>query len=239
MPDTPSALAQTIQDIVDANRILANEDVLDGFGHVSARHPERPDRFLISRSRSPALVTGADIVELDLDGEPEAPLSVGLYVERVIHAAFYKARPDVMAVSHHHAASVMPFCQTGMPVVPVFHIGAVIGAQVPFWDSRDEFGDTNLLVENMAQADSLARACGPHWSVLLRRHGACNLGRSVKEMVFRSVHLKQNAELQFQSAMLGEVSPLTAKEIELAATLNLGPLVQTRLWDFWKARLGH
>lgn len=230
-------LAQTIQDIVDANHILANEGVLDGFGHVSARHPHHPDRFLISRSRSPALVARDDIVELDLDGEPLEPLTVGLYVERVIHGAFFRARPDVMAVSHHHAASVMPFCQTGVPIVPVFHIGAVIGETVPFWDSRDEFGDTNMLVETLDQAHSLARACGENWSVLLRRHGACNLGRSVREVVFRSVHLKQNAELQFQSQALGVVSPLTSTEIALAAQLNLGALVQTRLWDYWKGRL--
>lgn len=230
-------LAQTIQDIVDANHILANEGVLDGFGHVSARHPHHPDRFLISRSRSPALVAREDIVELDLDGEPLEPLKVGLYVERVIHGAFFRARPDVMAVSHHHAASVMPFCQTGVPIVPVFHVGAVIGETVPFWDSRDEFGDTNMLVETLDQAHSLARACGENWSVLLRRHGACNLGRSVREVVFRSVHLKQNAELQFQSQALGAVSPLTSTEIALAAQLNLGALVQTRLWDYWKGRL--
>ena len=230
-------LAQTIQDIVDANHILANEGVLDGFGHVSARHPHHPDRFLISRSRSPALVAREDIVELDLDGEPLEPLKVGLYVERVIHGAFFRARPDVMAVSHHHAASVMPFCQTGVPIVPVFHVGAVIGETVPFWDSRDEFGDTNMLVETLDQAHSLARACGENWSVLLRRHGACNLGRSVREVVFRSVHLKQNAELQFQSQVLGAVSPLTSTEIALAAQLNLGALVQTRLWDYWKGRL--
>ena len=54
-------LVELSRDIVIANRILANQGVVDGFGHVSARHPDNPERFLLSRSRSPELVSIDDI----------------------------------------------------------------------------------------------------------------------------------------------------------------------------------
>jgi len=145
-----------------ANRILANEGVLDAFGHVSLRHPNDPGRYLLSRSRSPGLIEATDLLEFTLDSEPVAPPSVQLYAERVIHGCIYQARPDVMAVCHHHAPAVMPFCVAGVPLVPVIHVAAIMGETVPFWDQRDEFGDTNLLVVKQEEGRSLARALGPH-----------------------------------------------------------------------------
>jgi HCOMODA/2-hydroxy-3-carboxy-muconic semialdehyde decarboxylase len=121
--------------------------------------------------------------------------------------------------------------------VPVLHVGAVIGGEVPFWDARDEFGDTDMLVSTLAQAHSLARALGPHWVVILRRHGAVVVGRSLREVVFRAVHLKLNAEVQLQAQALGSLTTLSPKEIELSAEVNLRPTVQERLWDYWVLRL--
>ena len=136
------------------------------------RHPRDPDRYLLSRSRAPELVSPADVIEYDLDSDPLTPTSEKLYAERVIHGEIYKARPDVMAVVHHHAPAMMPFCITGTPLVPVFHLGATIGASVPFWDQHDEFGDTNLLVVKPEEGASLARALGRSNLVLMNRHGA-------------------------------------------------------------------
>ena len=141
-----SALDEAREKLALANRILAHEGVLDAFGHVSMRHPSDPGRYLLPRSRSPELVEPADILEFTLDSEPVVPPTVLLYGERVIHGCTYEARPDVHAVCHHHARTVMPFCISGVPLVPVSHLGATMGAKVPFWDQRDEFGDTNLLV---------------------------------------------------------------------------------------------
>ncbi|HEY8442740.1 MAG TPA: class II aldolase/adducin family protein, partial [Xanthobacteraceae bacterium] len=154
-----------------ANRILANEGVLDAFGHASLRHPNDPGRYLLSRSRSPGLVEPADILEFTLDSKPVASPRVQLYAERVIHGCIYQARPDVTAICHHHAPAVMPFCIAGVPIVPVFHVAAVLGETVPFWDQRDDFGDSNLLVVKPEEGRSLARALGPHSAVLMRRHG--------------------------------------------------------------------
>ena len=135
-----------VEELALANRILAHEGVLDAFGHVSMRHPTLADRYLLSRSRSPLLIEPDDIFEFTLDSEPVRPAKALLYAERVIHGCIYQARKDVMAVCHHHAPAVMPFCIAGKAIVPVFHLGAAMGEEAPFWDQHDEFGDTNLLV---------------------------------------------------------------------------------------------
>ena len=129
-----------------ANRIIANEGVLDAFGHVSMRHPTDPGRYLLSRSRAPELVQPDDILEFTLDSQPVNPTDVRFYGERVIHGGIYQARPDVNAVCHHHAPSILPFCISGMDLRPVYHLGATLGEKVPFWDARDDFGDTTLIV---------------------------------------------------------------------------------------------
>ena len=160
-----------------ANRLLTNEGVLDAFGHVSMRHPTDPGRYLLSRSRSPGVIEAGDILEFTLDSEPVVPPTVQLYAERVIHGCIYQARPDVTAVCHHHAPAVMPFCIAGVPIVPVFHLGAAGGETVPFWNQNDEFGDTNLLVVKPEEGRSLARALGAHAAVLMNNHGATVVGR--------------------------------------------------------------
>src|SRR5262249_51785012 len=155
------------------------------------RHPADPDRYLLSRSRSPGLIEPDDILEFTLDSQPVAPPSVQLYAERVIHGCIYQARPDVMAVCHHHAPAVMPFCIAGLPIIAVFQLGAAAGEKVPFWNQRDEFGDTNLLVVKPEEGRSLARARpaarGPHESP------RCDRGRrrSARVGIALDLHVSQ------------------------------------------------
>ncbi len=226
------------QELAVANRILATEGVIDAFGHVSIRHPDNPGRYFLSRSRSPELVEPADILEFDLDSQPVHPPTVQLYAERVIHGEIYKARPDVIAVCHHHAPAVMPFCISGDPIVPVFHLGAAMGPVAPFWDSRDDFGDTNLLVVKPAEGASLARALGPHLMVLMRRHGATVVGLSLRELVFRSIYSCDNARYLSEAKRLGNVGPLSPGEIKMAQEIYALPNAQTRAWEYWATRLG-
>jgi ribulose-5-phosphate 4-epimerase/fuculose-1-phosphate aldolase len=232
----PDDLAEVRYQVALANRMLANEGVLDAFGHVSLRHPTNPGRYLLSRSRSPGLIEAADILEFALDSEPVAPPTVQLYAERVIHGCIYQARPDVMAVCHHHAPAVMPFCIAGVPLIPVIHVAAIMGETVPFWDQRDDFGDTNLLVVKQEEGRSLARALGPHSAVLMRRHGATVVGANVRELVFRSIAMCQNAEYQMRALALGSFGPLTPGETKLAAAINLSPGPLSRAWEYWTAR---
>ncbi len=233
-------LAQARHDLAVANRIVSYEGIIDAFGHVSMRHPARPDRFLISRSRSPEVVEAADIYEYTLDCELVTPMPQGIrgYGELVIHGAIYKARPDVNAVAHHHSMAFLPFCNSGEPLQPLYHMGAQIGEKVPFWDSRDEFGDTNLLVLKPEEGPSLARALGPYWLVLMRRHGATVAGRNLTELVFRTIYTARNAELQLMCKANGAaLSPLTAGEAKMAMARNLEPRPQARAWEYWSVRL--
>jgi ribulose-5-phosphate 4-epimerase/fuculose-1-phosphate aldolase len=234
MPDT---LAQLREELAISNHILSNEGVLDAFGHVSVRHPTDPGRFLISRHRAPELVEPSDILEMTLDCQPVAPTNVRLYGECVIHGCIYQARPDVQAVCHHHAPEVMPYAIAGVPLVPIFHLGAPIGPKVPIWDSRDDFGDTALVVVKPEEGRSLAKALGPHWVVLMRRHGATVVGTSLRELVFRTVYSCRNAGLQTQAHLLGHVGALTPEEIEQARAYNLRPGPVGRAWDYWVRQL--
>ena len=230
-------LDETRYELSLASRMLANEGVLDSFGHVSLRHPADPGRYLLARSRSPQLVEPADVLEFTLDSQPVEPPSVQLFAERVIHGCLFEARPDVMAVCHHHAPAVLPFAIAGVPIVPVFHLGAAMGETVPFWDQRDEFGDTNLLVVKPEEGRSLARALGSHAAVLMTHHGATVVGRDLRELVSRTIFMCRNAEFQLQAQMLGKVVPLSSGEAKLAGSLNALPNVVGRTWEYWTMRL--
>src|SRR5512144_2086494 len=232
-PRMPNPLTEACYELALANRIIAHEGVLDGFGHVSMRHPTDRGRYLLARSRSPELIEPADIFEFTLDSEPVAAKGVTLYGERVIHGCIYQARPDVNAVCHHHSPSVLPFCITGIELVPVFHMGAVLGTSAPFWDSRDEFGDTNLLVVKPEEGASLARALGSHSIVVMRRHGATVVGGGLRELVFRTIYSARNAEHQLAAHVLGHVSPLTDGEADMAGQLNLAPGPLARAYEYW------
>jgi HCOMODA/2-hydroxy-3-carboxy-muconic semialdehyde decarboxylase len=234
----PNSLDEVRRQLAIANRILGNEGVIDAFGHASVRHPDNPNRYFLSRSRSPLFVEPDDILEFDLDSEPIRPLTVQPYGERVIHGEIFKARPDVNAVVHHHSGSVLPFCMTGVPLVPLFHLGATMGETVPFWDQRDEFGDTNMLVLEPAEGASLARALGDNWTVLMKRHGATVAGTSLREAVFRSVNGCLNAEYQLKAMSIGTITPLTSAEARDGGNYNLLPRPMDRAWEYWTLRLG-
>jgi ribulose-5-phosphate 4-epimerase/fuculose-1-phosphate aldolase len=230
-------LDEARRDLSIANRIVANEGVLDAFGHVSMRHPDNPNRYFLSRSRSPELVEPGDFIEYDLDSQPLKEPGVTQYSERVIHGEIYKARPDVMSVCHHHAASFMPLLITGTAYEPVFHLGAVGGSKPPFWDQHKEFGDTNMLVVKPAEGASLARAMGKHNMVLMNRHGVTAVGTSVKMCVFRSVFSTRNAEYQVRAMGLGKIDPLRPGEVEMAGQIASGTTGLDRSWEYWMVRL--
>lgn len=234
--------ANLITELVIANRILANEDVVDAYGHVSIRNPEAPDRFFLAHSKSPALVEADDIVEHTLDGQAARPEKRPLYLERFIHAAIYEARPEVMAVVHAHAEDVLPFTITSPALRPVIHSGAFIGAEVPVWDIADQFGDrTNLLVTDLAQGRDLAKRLGGNHVALMRGHGFAAAARSLIDVVRMSVYLPRNARVQFKAMQLGDLKPLSSGEIQ-ARSAGPGYKPQSpetqRAWQYWAQRAG-
>ncbi len=231
-----------ITELVIANRILANEDVVDAYGHVSVRNPDAADRFFLAHSKSPALVEVGDIVEHTLDGQALKNEPRPLYLERFIHAAIYEARPEVMAVVHAHAEDVLPFTITKAALRPVIHSGAFIGADVPVWDIADRFGErTNLLVTDMAQGRDLAKRLGANNVALMRGHGFAAAARSLIDVVRMSVYLPRHARVQFKAMQLGEAKPLSAGEIQARAAgpgyKPQSPETQ-RAWQYWAQRAG-
>ncbi len=228
-----------INDLVIANRILANEDVVDAYGHVSMRNPKNPKTFFMARSLAPELVTADDIVELDLEGNPVRDESRHLYLERFIHGGILESRPDVMSVVHAHAEDVLPFgIANGTPLRPVIHSGSFIGATIPVWDIADRFGDTNLLVSNVEQGRDLAKTLGNNNVSLMRGHGFAAAARSLIEAVRMSVYLPRNARALSSALRLGgEIKSLTPGEIE-ARNKGYKPYSPEtwRAWEYWATK---
>jgi ribulose-5-phosphate 4-epimerase/fuculose-1-phosphate aldolase len=234
----PSAEGSALQELVIANRILANEGVLDAFGHVSIRHPDYPDHYLIARSLGPELVTETDIQRFTLDGTQVGGDSRPAYAERAIHGAIYEARPEVHAVCHNHSPSIIPFGVTETPLRPVFHMAGPLGTRIPVWDIAQEFGDTDMLVQTVDQGRSLARTLGAGKAALMRGHGGVVAGHGLREVVMIAVYMEQNARLQMQAQALGPVRYLSDEEVRLTGEMLLKPLASERAWGCWKARVG-
>lgn len=232
-------LERALDLLVKANRILAHEQIVDDFGHVSIRSPVDPGRFFISWAISPGRVTRQDIFEYRLTGEPVSDLGRRpSYSERVIHGAIYERRPDVGAVCHHHSGALLPFACSDTVLRPVYHLGCVLGHEVPLWDSQDRFGDTSMLVDDMDKGRDLAGALGANALVLMRRHGAVLAGRDVRQVVLMAIYSAENARLQMQAMAMGTPSCLTPGEIDRAAAVILSPAGIDRSWPNRCARAG-
>ena len=233
-----STLAEVRADLVAANRILAREGILDAYGHVSARHPDHPDRYILSRARSPELVEDADLYEFNLDGTPLQDMSGPPYVERFIHGAAYEARPEVMAVCHNHLMSVLPFSiSTETRLRPVIHSGRSLGrAEIPVWDIAEESGtETDLLVRTMEQGRSLSRVLGGGAVALMRGHGSVVAGRHIPQVVQTCISMDRNARVQLEALRLGGMVPLHPGEF---SDPNRQLASDNRAWEYWKRRAG-
>ena len=231
----PTADATLIDKVVTANHILADHGVVDGFGHASARHDRSPEHFLLSRNRAPALVTREDIVTYDLDGNAVDAEGRPPYLERFIHAAIYRARPDVHAVVHSHSPNVIPFGATAHRLKPIFHMSGFLGEGSAHFEIRGAAGNTDMLIRSIELGHALARSLGGHATVLMRGHGITVVGASIEQVVYRSIYAEVNARLQSQAHALGPVTYLNAEEAALAAATNDGQI--GRVWELWRQRI--
>jgi HCOMODA/2-hydroxy-3-carboxy-muconic semialdehyde decarboxylase len=225
-------VAAVIEDLVAANRILAAQGILPGYGHVSARHPTNPDRYLISRSVAPELVTAEDIVVLDLDSDPVEPGAPRSYLERFIHGEIYKVRPDVNAVVHNHSPTVISFGIGTTPLKPVYHQAAFFLDGIPIWDYRDFGTADGALVDTPARGRALAAALKDRPVVMMRNHGVAIAASTLPLLVGWSIALEQNAEIQ--SAALARGDEITYLEFDQEAPGS----DFLRAWDLWKRQLG-
>jgi ribulose-5-phosphate 4-epimerase/fuculose-1-phosphate aldolase len=235
-----SELSDVLDNLVVANRILAHENVVDAYGHVSIRHPSNPKRYFIARSLAPELVTRADLIEFDLEGNPVGGDTRTPYLERFIHGAIFEQRPDVMAICHNHTLSILPFSiSKSVRLRAVIHSARVIGSEVPVWNIADEFGDeTNLLVVNMDQGRSLARTLGAGRLALMRGHGSVVVGADLPQVVSACINMDKNAQVQLQALQLGEYIPLAMGELDRPEPATGAPPLPDRAWEYWSRRAG-
>jgi HCOMODA/2-hydroxy-3-carboxy-muconic semialdehyde decarboxylase len=239
IPQTGGVVApELIADLAAASRILAQQGVVDGFGHVSMRHPHHPGRYLMSRSKAPALVTPEDIIEYDLESVAVNANGRGSFLERFIHSEIYKARPDVCAVVHSHSPSVVPFGLVRIKMQAMFHNAAFLAKEPPVFDIRERFGETDMLVGNADKGQALAEVMGPKDVVMMRAHGSVACGPTLQTAVFRAVYTEVNARIQHMTQALSQglpIASLSEQEGELADAVNQN--AGMRAWDLWRAQI--
>jgi ribulose-5-phosphate 4-epimerase/fuculose-1-phosphate aldolase len=224
-----------VEDLVAANRVLADLGVVDGFGHVSVRHDKDASHYLMSRSMAPALVKADDILEFDLDGVAVDAKGQAVFLERFIHGEIYKARPDVKAVVHSHSPSVIPFGVSKTRLQPIYHMSSFMGVDVPVFEIRDVEGlGSDLLVRNQKLGAALAQVLGTRTVALMRGHGSVTVGTSLPQVVFRAYYAEMNARLQSEAIKLGAVTYLTPEEAAAAAKTN--DALVMRPWELWKRK---
>ena len=228
--------AALIEDLVVANHILYDQGVVDGFGHISTRHDKDPNRYLMSRSMAPALVTAEDILEYDLDSTPIDQRGRAVYLERFIHGEIYKLRPDVRAIVHSHSPAVIPYANVKVPLRPMNHIASFLGGGVPVFEIRTVAGPaSDMLIRNAALGHALATVLGPHPVALMRGHGSIAAAQSVRHVVFRAVYTEVNARMESEALRLGE--PTFLNDEEAAAAMKTNDALVDRPWDLWKRRV--
>lgn len=231
------SLKELMLDVVAANRILAEHGVIDGYGHVSVRSPERSDRYFISRSLAPELVTPDDLMEFDLDSNPIDQRGREMYTERYIHGELFRARPEIQAVVHNHSPSVIPFGAAGVPLRPMYHMSGFVGAGIPVFEIRDTAGDkTDLLIRDRPLGRALAKCvdCSP--AALMRGHGAVVVANSIPLVVGRSIYLEMNARLQMQAMMIAGASGSVTYLSEGEVNASLGTQTYLRAWELWRRK---
>lgn len=222
--------------LVYANRILYDQGIVDGLGHVSVRHPHQEGVFLLSCNRAPGLVKRQDIVCYDLEGNAVSETTERPYLERFIHSEIYRARPDVVAVVHSHSPSVIPFAVTHNPLKPVFHMSGFLGSGSAHFEIREAAGNSDMLIRSAYLGEALAKSLGKHNCVLMRGHGSTVVGTSLEQVVYRAIYAEVNAKLQLAANGLGEISFLNEEEAKLASDMNDGQI--PRSWNLWVTRLG-
>ena len=234
MSEAASEAAQsTIRELVDANHILFDQGVVDGFGHVSVRHPDRSDRFLLARSMAPALVTERDVLEFDMEGAAVEEGGPAAYLERFIHSEIYRRRADVHAIVHSHSPSVVPFgVVKAAKLQPMFHMCGFLGGTTPVFEIRDFAGNgSDLLISSKQLGAALAQSLGRGPAVLMRGHGSTVVGSNLRQTVFRAVYTEVGARLQTEAMRLGPVTYLTEEET-IATTNTIGTQID-RSWYLW------
>lgn len=229
--ESSTALSAQRRELAEANHVLVDQGILDGFGHVSVRSDQDADTFLLARNLAPGLVQPDDIQVFTLDSETDDPRKP--YLERYIHAEIYRARPDVGAVVHSHSPAVIPFGVSTVPLRPVLHMAGFLAPRVPVFEARDTLGSgSDLLVRSANSGAALAEVLGEAAVVLMRGHGSTSVAASLPEVVYRAIYTEVNARVQAEAERLGACTYLTDEEA--AATVATNTPQIGRAWQYWR-----
>jgi HCOMODA/2-hydroxy-3-carboxy-muconic semialdehyde decarboxylase len=222
-----------LDDLVAANRILAEHGVIDAYGHVSLRSPDDPNRFFIARAIAPETVQAEDILEYDLDANPLDPRGRDSVSERFIHSEIYRARPDVVSVVHTHSPSVIPFSVTGVKMRALFHMASFIGEGLPNFEIRKAKKGSDLLVRDSRLGKALAKTLAAKPAVLMRGHGSAVTGENLQRAVGRSIYMEMSARMQMQALLLSRrITFLDAAEVKASAPVQ----DYKRAWPLWREK---
>jgi HCOMODA/2-hydroxy-3-carboxy-muconic semialdehyde decarboxylase len=226
-----------IDELVLANHILANENVMDAYGHVSVRDERNANHFLLARAIAAASVTAADIITYDLDSNPIGDTRAG-FSERFIHGQIYKARPDVTSIVHFHAPEVIPFSVSSVPLKPIIHMAAFLPQMIPIFEIRTAGGMTDMMVRDNKLAKALADQLADKNVILLRGHGAAVVGPNLHITTGRAYYTVVNARVQTQAMQLaGGADKLVFVDPEETKKFGDGDGYE-RFWNYWKFREG-
>ena len=232
-PRPPSPARALVDELVLANRILANEGVLDAYGHVSVRSDRNAAHYFLARAVAAGLVTAADVIEYDLDSNPVVASDATGFTERFIHGEIYRTRPDVQAIVHTHAPELVPFSASTVPLRPISHMAGFLGEGVPKFEIREAAGATDMLIRNPELGRALAKTLSDKPAALLRGHGAVVVAPSLHVVVGRGYYMALNARLQEQAILLGgQVTYLEPEEARKTASQD----GFERAWTYWKRR---
>jgi HCOMODA/2-hydroxy-3-carboxy-muconic semialdehyde decarboxylase len=230
-------ITQLIEDLVAANRILYKQGVVDGFGHVSVRHPTDRNRYFMSASLAPGRVAKDDIMEFDMDSKPIDMRGRSIYSERFIHSEIYKARADVNAVLHSHSPTVVPFSVSQTPLRAIVNSAGFLAPDVPVFEMRKFAGSRSLLVTNAELGKALAGVLGDRPVALMRGHGNVVVGPNIRRMVSRAIYTEVNARLLVQAITLGGpivyIDEVEAKAGEAVRDRNDVGHAVDRTWQMW------
>jgi ribulose-5-phosphate 4-epimerase/fuculose-1-phosphate aldolase len=219
--------SQLRKDMMSACRILSHENLVQGFGHVSARIPDS-DLFLITPRIALALVTENELLTVNFNGE----VVEGNYPapsEAWLHTAIMKAKPGINAITRIHARVANMFSVTERKLEPVHNHGSFFTGGVPVFDKPD-------LITTQKFGEEVAQALGDGPALLLRGNGQVTVGRTIPEAVMMAIYLEEAAEILYGALQIGTPISLTPDESAKRQVEALPPVDMERAWNFFKQR---
>jgi len=219
------AIEQLKNDVISASRILSQQKLVEGFGHVSARIPNS-DLFIITPRISLALVQESELLTMNGDGQVMEGRQAAP-IEASLHAAIMKAKPAVNAITRIHARVANIFSVTDRKLEPVHSHGSFFAGGVPVYAKPD-------LIVTAALGAEVTQILGDKPAVLLRGNGQVTVGGTIPEAVMMAIYLEEAAQILFGALQIGTPIPLTTTESKQRQAEALTAADMERAWNYFK-----